>query len=229
MKKAFTKVSTSILVILLTVMMLFNVATDAVGGGVQAAGYIKKLTSVDTNYKSFVNGDVAFELPSTVKDDDIISVIVMLNTPSLLETYNANGQLTFTQYVFSEEANQLRESVTADKNKISEKLNSLGIKHSTGAEYETVLTGYEVLIEARYFKNLCEVLGDTRQAVVGEVYKPAETQLVEMTPVFSTPPHSDTMARVSSLRCLTPVLTTPTMRSRQTSLQACSLALPSPR
>ena len=65
MKKAFTKVSTSILVILLTVMMLFNVATDAVGGGVQAAGYIKKLTGVDTNYKSFINGDVAFELPST--------------------------------------------------------------------------------------------------------------------------------------------------------------------
>ena len=179
MKKAFTKVSTSILVILLTVMMLFNVATDAVGGSVEAAGYIKKLTSVDTNYKSFVNGDVAFELPSTVKDDDIISIIVMLNTPSLLETYNERGQLTFTQYVFSEEANRLRENVRADMNKISAKLTSLGIKHSTGAEYGTVLTGYELLIEAKDFKDLCEVLGDTRQAVVGEVYKPAETQLVE--------------------------------------------------
>ena len=179
MKKAFTKVSTSILVILLTVVMLFNISTDAFGGGVEAASYIKKLTSVDPNYGSFVNGDVAFKLPSSVKDDDLISVIVMLKTPSLLESYNAKGELTFTEYVFSEEANELRSEVKADKELISEKLNSLGIEHDTGAEYETVLTGYEILIKAKYFEDVCEALGSERQAVVGEVYNPAETQLVE--------------------------------------------------
>ncbi len=179
MKKAFTKVSTSILVILLTVVMLFNLATDAMGGRVEGAGYIKKLTSVDPNYESFINGDVAHKLPSSVKDDDLISVIVMLDTPSLLESYDEKGQLTFTEYVFSAEADELRSEVRADKELISEKLCDLGIEHDTGAEYETVLTGYEILVKAKHFEEVCKALGEERRAVVGEVYKPQETQLVE--------------------------------------------------
>ncbi len=179
MKKAFTKVSTSILVILLTMVMLFNFTTDAIGGRVEAADYIKKLTSVDPNYESFINGDVAFKLPETVKDDDLISVIVMLDTPSLLESYNAKGELTFTEYVFSDKANELRNEVRADKELISEKLTDLGIEHDTGAEYDTVLTGYEILVKAKHFEDVCEALGENRRAVVGEVYNPAETQLVE--------------------------------------------------
>ncbi len=179
MKKTFTKVSTSILVILLTVVMLFNFATDAVGGTVEAARYFKKLTSVDPNYKDFINSDVAFELPASVKDDDLISVIVMLNTPSLIETYNEKGMLTFTQYVFSDKADALRNEVRSDMELISEKLTELGIEHDTGAEYETVLTGYEILIKAKDFKALGEALGEDRRAVIGEVYNPAETQLVE--------------------------------------------------
>ncbi len=179
MKKTFTKVSTSILVILLTAVMIFNVSSDAIVGTAEAAGYIKRLTSVDPNYEDYINGEVAFKLPETVKDDDLISVIVMLDTPSLLESYNEMGALTFTEYVFSDEADELRSEVKADKELISEKLSDLGIEHSTGAEYDTVLTGYEILIEARYFEDMCEALGENRRAVVGEVYNPAETQLVE--------------------------------------------------
>ena len=65
MKKATTKILTSFLVIVLAVVMLFNVTTDALGGTAEAAAYIKQITSVDTNYKDFLDGSVVQKLPST--------------------------------------------------------------------------------------------------------------------------------------------------------------------
>ena len=179
MKKAFKKATTSILVLVLAAVMLFGVGTDAFGGSVEAAAYIKELTSVDTNYEDFIDPSVMYELPSTVKDDDTISVIVMLNTPALIDTYDAGGKLTFTEYVVSGEADELRGEIRAELDRVSGELDGLGIEYTRGAEYETVLTGYELLIEAKDYKALCGVIGDGAKAVVGEVYKPAETQLVE--------------------------------------------------
>ena len=43
MKKAFKKATTSILVLVLAAVMLFGVGTDAFGGSVEAAAYIKEL------------------------------------------------------------------------------------------------------------------------------------------------------------------------------------------
>ncbi len=179
MRKTLTKATTCILVLLLTAVMLFNVSTDALGGPVEAAGYIKRLTSVDTNYEDFLNSEVMQRLPETVKDDDIISVIVMLDDPALIDTFDKTGDMTFTEYVFSDEADALRKTVAEKKDKVIDRLVECGIDFDTGAEYETVLTGYELLIEARYYDEVCGFIGKGARAVLGEVYKPAETQLVE--------------------------------------------------
>ena len=179
MKKTFAKLTTSFLVLMLAVVMLFNVTTDAIAAPLEAAGYIKKLTSVDTNYEDYLDKSVMYRLPSAVKDDDIISVIIMLDDPALIDTYDESSGKSFTEYVFSEEADELRALVAQKKDKVIDRLVECGIDFDTGAEYETVLTGYELLIEARYYDEVCGFIGEGAKAVLGEVYKPAETQLVE--------------------------------------------------
>ncbi len=177
-KHTLRRVTTCILVVTLCLVMLFSMTADALNNA-SAAGYIKQLYSVDTQYENFINSAVMQQLPSTIKDDDTISVIVMLDDPALLDTYEAGGDMTFTEYVYSAEGDKLRETVRAERYVLLDRLTELGISYETGEEYATVLAGYEILIQARYYDEVCGILGTSAKAIVGESYRPADTQLVE--------------------------------------------------
>ena len=179
MKSKLIKLSSSLLVVLLAFAMIISIATNAFGAD-NAATYIKELTSVDTGYKNFLNSSVMHKLPDTVKDDDEISVIVMLDSAPLIETYDDKGELTFAEYVLSSENSKaLCEEVDADRSKLLAALNKANVEYKVGAEYSTILAGYELVIKACHFKTLCTSLSKGSQAIVSEVYTPAETQLVD--------------------------------------------------
>ncbi|MBQ8720511.1 MAG: leucine-rich repeat protein [Clostridia bacterium] len=176
-KKRF---ATSLLVIVMAFVLLFSVTADAATNYAYSdSGYVKQLGSIDLNHKQYLDSSVMYRLPESISDNQHISVIVMLDNPALIDTYDASGKLTFSEYLKSEEADAIRSDMKTEKTAITEKLNEKGVKYSLGAEYSNVLSGFEIVIAAHYFDELCTSLTANALPVISEVYKKAETQLVE--------------------------------------------------
>ena len=105
-KKRNALVSSRILMALLAVAMIFSFAASTLGTTVAAdTSVFKKNNGIYTDYKSYLDGSVVQALPSTVSENETISVIVKLDTPSLLQAYNETDKsMSFTDYVNTEEA-----------------------------------------------------------------------------------------------------------------------------
>ena len=97
MKTKLQRVFSCILLLSLVVVLLFSTSASAISGAVVDAAYIKELHSVDTQYKNYLDSNVMYQLPSTIKDDEIISVIVKMDDPALLETYDEKSGLSFNE------------------------------------------------------------------------------------------------------------------------------------
>ena len=180
-KKRLTKVSSRILMALLAVAMIFTFAASTLGTTVAAdTSLFKKNDGIYTNYKSYLDGSVVQALPSTVKENDTISVIVKLDTPSLLQSYNETDKaMSFSDYVKTEEAEQIRAKILAEKEEYLVALTRTGILFETGADYANVLAGFEVLYTAKNFETANTYLPKGAISIIGEEYKVSETQLVE--------------------------------------------------
>lgn len=184
-KNAITKVTSSVLVLLLAFVMIFVASADTIGvvsaGGLESLGdaaYIKEITNVDTQYEKYLNGSVVQRLPDGIADDEDVSVIIMLDTPSLLDTYKKASNESFAEYASSEAATALRQQIAAHKDALTASLTEQGISYTTGAEYSAVFSGFELVIKAKDFTTVCGSLGSNATAVVSEVYNVADTQLV---------------------------------------------------
>ena len=180
-KKRFTKVSSRILMALLSFAMIFSFAASTLGTTVAAdSSVFKRNDSIYTDYKSYFDGSVVQKLPDTVGENETISVIVKLDTPSLLETYNETDKtMSFGEYVNTTEAQKVKKEILAAKETYLAGLDACGISYSTGSVYANVLAGFEVLYQAKHFENACKFLTGGAIAIVGEVYNVSETQLVE--------------------------------------------------
>ena len=191
-KKTLTKITSSLLVMLLTVVMIFSVTADALTSfAYSEAGYIQKISGVDPNYKQYLNNAVMFELPSQIGDDQEISVIVMLENPALLDTYDASGKQTMLDYYTSDEANELREAILDEKTKVTLALDEKEVVYSVGAMYDTVLSGFEIVLKAKYFDELCDVLPQGALPIIGEEYMKAEAtsadgEVINLVDVYET-------------------------------------------
>ena len=180
-KKRLTKVSSRILMALLAVAMVFSFAASTLGTTVAAeTGVFWKSDSIHTDYKSYLDGSVVQALPSTVDENETISVIVKLDTPTLLEAYNETDKsMSFQEYVKTEEAAKIKAEIQVKKEEYLVALTRSGIPYTTGSDYANVLAGFEVLYTAKYFDKACDSLSGGAIAIVGEVYNVSETQLVE--------------------------------------------------
>ena len=194
--KRLAKVSARLLVALLVVVMVFTVAASTAVNQVTAesAPVFWKNNSIHTNYEQFLDGSVVQRLPDTVKSDDEISVIVKLDMPTLMEMYNATDKtMSFGEYVNTDEALKMKESIKKEKEAYAKALASSSIPYTFGAEYSNLLAGFEVIFEARHFYDACDNLNAGATAIVSEVYNVSETQLVnnnvvvdEYTGIFDT-------------------------------------------
>ncbi len=181
-KKKFAKSTSRFLTVMLVILLLFSTTLSAAPATAEAsAGYIKEIDNVITNFKNYLDPSVAYRLPSTIKDNDIISVIVKMESSALLDKYNETDRKeTFTEYSLSDEAKELRKEILKDSNKLLSKLSAEGISYEkTGVTYATLLSGFEILITAKDFEKTCKALGKNATAIISEVYNVAETQLVE--------------------------------------------------
>ncbi len=177
---AIKRVSLSAVVILLLVAMLF--AGSGIGNiSSTAASYIRKTDgNISTNIENYFDGTTIQKLPETVGADELISVILKTDSPSILDAYSESDKsMTVGAFSLSEEAKAIKDRLASEKQEILSAFDEKGVDYSTGAEYTTVLNGFEIIIKAGEFETVVRALGDNVTAIVGEVYAVSETQLVE--------------------------------------------------
>ena len=137
---------------------------------------------LNTNWENYLNGSVAYKLPSTVKETDEISLIIRVQQAPLLDTYrDADTDLSFTEYAASKDADAVRARIEEEKEGLLKDLDAISLSYERGADYSAVLSGFEIVIKAGDFETVCEIFGDRATTIVSEVYEVAKTQLVENT------------------------------------------------
>ncbi len=188
MKNTLVKASRSVLVLLLAAVVLCSavVAPQAEASGYQAS-YIKQRDDIKVDYSQYLDGDVVQPLPESVKDDQEISVIVTVDVPNLMDAYEGTDKtMSFTQYALeSEDAEAYARQIAEEKSRILAQLDEQNIAYTLGRDYSTILSGFEILIQAGSFDVVCKSLEQKGAgAIVSEVYAACETQLVENTVNF---------------------------------------------
>ncbi|MBR2651010.1 MAG: leucine-rich repeat protein [Clostridia bacterium] len=179
------RLSLMICTVLLLVTVLTSVFTSVLSathrtdlGSSPYVGLYNGDLTVDTS--QYYNGTTIFKLPSTVDDNDEISLIVQMGGTSLLDAYdNTNTDLTFTEYYKTSEAGELKANIVKDALDYCARLSAERISYVAGDVYDTLFDGFEITVKAKDFVKVCETLGDDVNVIVGEVYNTAETQLVE--------------------------------------------------
>ncbi len=142
---------------------------------------IRELEGLSFDYQKYLNNSVMFPLPAGIKNSEEISVIVTVDTISLMDAYERSGKtMSFAEYITdSADAKGIRASIAAEKADVLSNLDKKGVSYRLGEEYSAVVSGFEILIKAGDFATTCSALGEGRGVIVGEVYNAAETQLVE--------------------------------------------------
>ncbi len=130
-----------------------------------------------TNRDHYLDNSVMYKLPETIKETDEISVIVEVKELPLLEQYpGASSGMTFTEYALSDEAASIRARIEAEKQELLADLDEAKLKYVLGEDYANVLSGFEITIKAGDFESVTKTIGKRGTTIIGEVYKPEETQ-----------------------------------------------------
>ncbi len=180
-KQKRTRVLSAVLSMLLLTTMIVGVCVEA-AGDVAAEAYIGLFDGKLHNDISKYFSSSVVALPDTVKDDQIISLIIEVDAESLLDAYEASDKtMSISEFAMSDKAAALRENIAKESAELIEKLDNAGYSYELGLDYDTVLAGFELLITARDFEDVCKTLGTKTNVIVGDVYKSMENKLVENT------------------------------------------------
>ncbi len=142
---------------------------------------IKKIDNISLDYSKYYNSAVVFELPETIKDDDEISVIITTDDKAVIDVYEGSDKtMSLADFALkSNYAKAAKQSVADDKAQVLSKLDKQNISYKTGEEYSTILSGFELVIKAGDFENVCKSIDGGMNIIVGEEYNTCETELVE--------------------------------------------------
>ena len=184
MKKKVTAFTARSLMVILAAAMIFGMAAvpRAEAAGYQAS-YIKEREDLSVDPEQYLDGSVVMPLSDSIPDDEEISVIVTVDVIALLDAYGQTDKtMSFTDYALtSDEAADIRERIALEKEKILKRLDEKGIRYDLGEDYDTLLSGFEIIIRAGDYEVTCQSLENGQRAIVGEVYQAAQTELVENT------------------------------------------------
>ena len=154
---------------------------SALGSDKSKNPYINKIDNIALDYTKYFDSSVAFKLPDTVKDNDEISVIVTTDNVAVMDAYQtSNKTMSLSDFALTSETAKVAKSELAkDKSKFLKALDDKNISYRTGEEYTTIVNGFEILIKAVDFEDVCKSLGKGMDVIVGEEYNTCETELVE--------------------------------------------------
>ena len=188
-KNSLKKATRTVLLLLLAAVMVcsavaFPQANASAGNASEAeqGPAIKRLEGVEVDYTPYLNSSVFQPLPSSVRDDEEISVIITLPVMDLMAAYEGSAKtMSMTEFALSAEATAITAEVAAQRDVMLKKLDDMGVQYTVGELYDTLLSGFEVRIKAGDFNTVCMSLGEGQGVIVAEVYHAAESQLVENT------------------------------------------------
>ena len=184
MSNILKKITQSTLSILSVVALLLSPMTVAFAEEAEYnASFIQKLEDVRVDYSDFVNSSVMQPLPSSIKADQEISVIITVGETTVMDAYErSNKTMSLAQFAqSSDEAAAINADIAAKRADILARLDEKGVSYEMGKEYNTLLRGFELVIKGGDFRTVCGSLGKDCGIVISEEYKVAETQLVENT------------------------------------------------
>lgn len=146
-----------------------------------SASFIKELEDLRVDYSDYLDNSVVLHLPEGVTDEDEISVIITVDTATIMEAYKGTDKsMSFKEYALeSEDAAKITEEINAKKADILSRLDEKGVEYTVGEDYNTLLSGFSVSIKAGDFSSTCSVLKKGENAIVGEEYESCKTELVE--------------------------------------------------
>ena len=180
--KTIARVITCGIALLMVLSTLLTMSSLSVAGA-QRSEYIGLFDGdVQTNTEDLFNTNVVHKLPDTVKDTDIISLIIRTDLPGVMEAYEqADTALSIAEYAKTEEGLAVQRRIAKRNTELLATLDAAGLDYRLGYTYSTVLSGFEITIKAGDLDRADELLGKQATVIVGEVYLPAETKLVENT------------------------------------------------
>lgn len=144
------------------------------------ASYIQQTDDYASDYQKYLDNSVMFRLPEGVGADEEISVIVTVDGTTVMDAYDGTDKtMSISEYALGDEAQSIRDNVASQKAQVLKNLDELGVAYTTGEDYSTVLSGFELVIEAGDFATVGNALADGMDVIVGEVYNTCETELVE--------------------------------------------------
>ena len=166
---------------LAAVMVVSTVSGSQVSADTFKASNINRLEGLEVDYKDYLDSSVIYKLPAGIAEDQQIAVIITLDGEDQLEAYEqADTAMSFGQFVNqSAEAAAIRARIAQEKEQVLAQLDAAGVQYTLGRDYATLLSGFELVIQAGDFDITCQSLGQGRGIVVCEEYKTAEAQVVE--------------------------------------------------
>ena len=182
-KKTLKTTVRSLLIALLAAAIMVSVlpASQAQTPDYRASHIQRLEDSLAADYLPYLNSEVAFRLSDSIGADEEISVIITVDTATLMDAYDRTDKtMAFGDFVrCSEEADAVRTQIAARKDEILAALDEQGVAYTLGEEYAVLVSGFEILIQAGDYAAACMTLKTGENAVVGEVYHAAETETVE--------------------------------------------------
>ena len=144
------------------------------------ASYVQKANgSIKTNQEDFYDKNVVYKLPETVEQNQDISVIVTMNTETVVDAYKAKDTTeTLSDYVASGEAKRIATEATRAQSRLIDQLRNSGVNYTLGEKYDTILNGFEITVKARDFEKVNRLFATQATLIVGETYAPAKTEIV---------------------------------------------------
>ncbi|MBR2024691.1 MAG: S8 family serine peptidase, partial [Clostridia bacterium] len=179
--KTLPKILICVLFVVLALGLIYVVSTGtSANANYTNSPFVELNNNIKVNTEEYYDGTKIMKLPSTVKDDDVISVIVKSEAECLYDAYKASdSKLSFSEYIATDDAKIVKDSIAKENQNLKDILNEKGIGYSVGVNYDTILSGFEILVTAKDFEATAKALDGYATTIVGEVYNKCETELVE--------------------------------------------------
>jgi putative PA domain protein len=157
-----------------------DVLADDVSNAGEKTASVSKLTGdIKTNQEDFYDKNAIFKLPEDISPSEEVSIIVTMSTDSIMDSYRKSGSSqTLSEYTSSAEASKVSSNVADEQAELVKILNKSRVNYTLGETYDTILSGFEITIQAKDFEKVGKLLDSKANLIVGETYAPAETEVV---------------------------------------------------
>ena len=103
--------------------------TQAKEEGKFDASYIQKVENLKADYTQYLDNSKMFELPEGVGAEEEISVIITVDTVTIMDAYDGTDKtMSFSEYALhSDDATEIKNEISRDKAQVLSKLDKMNV------------------------------------------------------------------------------------------------------